>query len=444
VADAGQSREPVYDRAVSQARFIRFVMKSISHQPCGDRYLLASLDGDIAAFHRLIHARQFDEAIRFFRQQLDKPTLFGREASLQRASLLEAFFPNGTAALPAVAARADQAFILYALALTWNLTGGYPGRAIPLYRQHEQLCADDAQSLSASLGHYAKALRQAGQFRAAEAVARRGLQVIRARQDFLREAVNLYWLGMGLAQRGAADESELALQRALRIFRAQFAAQAEGVVNAFLAQRSLWLGNAEEALTAAARAWEIAAHLETNEAHEDQHGAAKVLIAAARMKGEALVMLNDAQNALQWLRYALRRAREIHFVEEELPALRVLAGFAAQQQLPAVAREYLSQTWALAERGPFTLYHADSLNILARLEAVQGNRDAALAAAEQAYRRSWCDGPPYAYERGLTDAQATFATLNAAPPSLPPFDPQAFAPLLDIAINPADEFEVSL
>jgi hypothetical protein len=415
-------------------------MDVIAHQPCPDRYPLASLREEIAVFERLISARQFDEAIRFFRQRLDLPTLHGREASLRRAALLASFFPDGATALPAVSARADQAFILYALALTLNLTGGYPGRAIPLYQLHERLCQDDTKSLSASLGHYAKALRQTGQFRAGEAVARRGLQVIRAEQDYLREAVNLYWLGMGLAHRGAAVESEAALQRSLRIFRARFAAQSEGVVNAFLAQRSLWLGDAEEALVAAERAWQIAARLESDPAHKDQHGAAKVLIAAARMKGEAMVMRHEAESGMMWLQYALQRAREIAFVEEELPALRALALLAWRQDLEAMARHYLEQTWELAARGPFTLYHADALNILGPLELAQGNHAAALDAARQAFRLSWCDGPPYSYQRGLLDAQALLEQLNAAPPSLPPFDEQAFAPLPELEINPADEF----
>ena len=405
-------------------------------------YNLAALSPDSEAYNELIAEGRFDEAGAFFRERLDKPTLYGLETSLCRAELLEKLFPDGLDAPPRLARAEDQAFALYALALTLNLTGGYPGRAIPLYQMHDEIAArlGDEANLSQSLGHHAKALRQAGRFRAAEAVARRGLQVIRGRRDYLREAVNLYWLGLGLAQRGAAEESEAALQRSLRIFRAKFSAPAEGVVNAFLAQRALWLNLPEEAAICANRAWEIASRLEADETRADLHGAAKVAIAAARMQGEALVLLGDYARGRARLQHALWRAREIEFVEEELPALRVLALLARQQNDLALARDFLRQTWKLAERGPFPLYHADSYNILAQVERDADNPAAAVAAARRAYQLAWCDGPPFAYQRGLEDAQTHLDALRAAAPTLPPYRAEDFAPPLSVAINPPDEF----
>jgi tetratricopeptide (TPR) repeat protein len=406
------------------------------------RYRWAALGHELAAFDALIAARRYDEALAFFREQLDKPTLFGLETSLRRAELLLKFFPDGEDAPPRLNEPADQAFVLYALALTLNLTGGYPGRAVPLYQRHDAICEQtgDDLGLSQSLGHHAKALRQAGRFRASEAVARRGLQVIRARGDYLREAVNLYWLGMGLAQRGAAAEAETALQRSLRIFRARFATQAEGVVNAFLAQRALWLGEPSEALQCANRAWEIGAALEADDARADLHGAVKINTAAARMQGEALVMLGDADAARERLDYALRRAREIEFVEEELPALRVLALWAWRENRLDEARERLARTWQLAERGPFKLYDADSYNLLAQIERAAGNREAAALAAACAFRLSWCDGPPFAYQRGLEDAQTHFQALGVAAPNLAGFNDARHEPLPEVEINPPDEF----
>lgn len=406
------------------------------------RYLWDALNNDVEQFNALISVSLYDDALAFFREKLDAPTLFGLEPSLHRATLLLSFFPDGEAAPPRLSDPHAQAFVLHALALTLNLTGGYPARAVPLYKRHDLLAErlGDAVALSQSLGQHAKALRQAGLFRAAEAVAWRGLQLIRARGDHLREAVNLYWLGMGLAQRGADEESEIALQRSLRIMRAKFATQAEGVVRAFLAQRALWLLQPAEAREHAARAWAIGAGLLADDSHADQHGAAKVAFAAARMHGEALVSLGDYAHGRKRLLYALEQARAIEFTEEELPALRALALLAYRANDLATAREYLARTWELAERGPFALYHADSYNILAAVECAAGNSEAALNAARRAYVLSWCDGPPFAYRRGLEDAAAHLDALGQSAPKLASYCPEKYAPMPEIAINPPDNF----
>lgn len=45
--------------------------------------------------------------------------------------------------------------------------------------------------------------------------------------------------------------------------------------------------------------------------------------------------------------------------------------------------------WELAERGPYPLFHADALNVLAQIERDAGNHDAAVKAAAQAYQLAW-------------------------------------------------------
>jgi hypothetical protein len=62
-----------------------------------------------------------------------------------------------------------------------------------------------------------------------------------------------------------------------------------------------------------------------------------------------------------------------------------------------IAREVLDQVWVSAERGLYPLIHADALNVLAQLERDQGRREAAVAAATEAFKQAWCDEPPYAY-----------------------------------------------
>lgn len=406
------------------------------------KYSLSEISGDIGKFRRLIASSAFEEALIFWKQHLDEPTLFGAETCLARAELLSQFFPDGLAGKLPLKSKKDQAFVYSSLALTLNITGGYPNRSIPLYEKVRQIAEElkDLSILSTSLGHHAKALRQTGRFREAAAIALRGLEVIRGRGEHLKEAVNLYWLGMGLAHRGEANDSETALQRSLRIFSAKAARQSEGAVNAFLAQRALWLGLNEEALVSANKAISIGRALEEDDGHADLHGALKVLVAGLRMKGEAMVKLGEPAEGRRFLSSALKQARAIEFIEEELPALRCLATDAKNQRQFALSHEYLKQTWDLAERGDFRVYNADSHNTLARLEMEQKNIIQAVKAARKAFELSWCDGPPYTYHLGSSEASAILAELAAAPPNLAQFDDSLYEPLINIEINPPDEF----
>jgi tetratricopeptide (TPR) repeat protein len=403
-----------------------------------EKYSLSKLRTEIENFEALIDAELFDEAVNFFRLHLEKPTLFGLEPSLKRAELLQKF------EIEKLSSDADKCFILYSLALTLNLTGGYPNRAIPLYEKHDSLAEKigDYKSLSQSLGHHAKALRQVGRFYESEQLARKGLKIIRERGDLLREAVNLYWLGMGLAHRGEANLSEIALQRSLRIFKAKFETQAEGVVNAFLAQRALWLGNYEEALSAADKAIAIGERLRNDENHADLHGAIKILSAGLRMKGEALVLQRKFIEGEAKLNLALRYAREIEFVEEELPALRVLALKSLEENELDVARMHLQESWSLAERGDFLLYNADSYNMLAQIELAEGNRNRAIEAAKKAFNLSICDEVPFAYRRGLDDSIANLTQLNTKILEIPKSAESNSEPISLVEINPNDEFSV--
>jgi len=65
-----------------------------------------------------------------------------------------------------------------------------------------------------------------------------------------------------------------------------------------------------------------------------------------------------------------------------------------------------------------------------------------IAAATKAYTLAWCDGPPYAYHYGLTNARKHLQELGAPEPQLPPFDESKFEPMPDVELNPKDEFWV--
>jgi hypothetical protein len=152
--------------------------------------------------------------------------------------------------------------------------------------------------------------------------------------------------------------------------------------------------------------------------------------------------MNDLVTATERLQIALTRARIVNFVEEELPALIALADLRRRLDDHKEAREFLEEVWDMADRGAYSLFQADSFNVLAQIERDEGDTGAAAEAAKKAYRSSWCDGPPFAYHSGLEKAKEHLRELGAAGPEMPAFDESKFEPMPDVEIDPEDEFHV--
>jgi hypothetical protein len=78
-------------------------------------------------------------------------------------------------------------------------------------------------------------------------------------------------------------------------------------------------------------------------------------------------------------------------------------------------------------------------HVLAQIERDARNTAAAIEAATLAYRKAWCDGPPFAYHWGLEAARAHLKALGAPEPSdLPPYDESQHEPMPDVEIDPPD------
>jgi tetratricopeptide (TPR) repeat protein len=412
---------------------------------------LQDLTPAIELYSTLIGLGRYEDACVVFRDRISGATLYRLSASRQRAELLEALFPDGLEQLPRLSKPAWQAFTLNALATAY-VASGQPGRAAPLVRRHNDVRTKehDEKNLSAGLINLAYALRLAGDLREAEAAARHALAITCEQSDRFLEATSLFSLGLMLAARGIARESESALRRSLQMFIAQSHTQLEGVVNSYLAQRALWLGQAAEALPLADRAWELA-HVERVE--RDFIRAARLQGAVALQTFEVLRSTPERSGvgetskvymvtAEERLHHALTRARAVNYVEEELPALVALAELRRRQGNLEAARELLDDVWEPAERGPYPLLAADAFNVLAQIERDAGNLAAAVETATQAYRLAWCDGDPFAYHWGLVAARAHLRALGTPEPVLPPFDELKFEPMPEVEINPHDEFHV--
>ncbi|MGK0498953.1 MAG: hypothetical protein ACJAYG_000584, partial [Oceanicoccus sp.] len=207
------------------------------------------LQNAIDSYRLLIEHQSYDQACVYFREHIDSPTLLGiGEPCLQRTALLELLFPDGFDALPRLTHVENRIFALQALSHSYNMIGGFPGKAVPLYKLQVEQCEaiDNREKMAEGLANFGKGLRQSGHFREAEAMGMRGLVMQREVGNRLKEAINLYWVGMGLAHRGVDDgRPEVAMNRAIRICESLLADRSIAIVNSFLAQHYLWLGEPE-------------------------------------------------------------------------------------------------------------------------------------------------------------------------------------------------------
>jgi tetratricopeptide (TPR) repeat protein len=395
---------------------------------------LDDLTSAIELYYTLVGLGRPMDAYHVFQEHLDFATLYRLSASRQRVELLASLCRDDGGLLQQTLDVPAQSFVLNALALAYQ-NCGEPGQAVVLYQKKIRLDDESGQQSQAAAGwrNITDPYRFSGQLRLAQHSAQNALAMSREPQDRFREAISLSSNGLVAAVCSDGSNSELALRRAKAILAATAPhQQGEGVVSAWLAQARLWQAQPAAALALAHQAWQLAG---IKRAERD-------FVRAARLHGEAAVGLGDLGVAEEQLQHALTRARTVNFIEEELPALISLAEVQRSRKEFDAARELLEHVWIPAQRGPYPLWHADARNVLARIERDEGHRDAAIAAATRAYELAWCDGPPYAYHYGLTNAKQLLAELGAPEPELPPFDESKFEPMPEVEINPKDEFWV--
>lgn len=405
--------------------------------PVIDDYLqvnnLEDLTTTIELYNSLIGLKNYEEAWKLYDDRLVDALLYRLGANRQLTELLEMLFPQGLNQLPPLRNSQAQANILNLLALGY-LFCGQPGHATSLFQRANGVFGliDSKTSIGTVLKGLSISFRLSGFLYKSEVAARQALVIDHAQNDDNAEAQSLLELGQVLAAWGAADQSEQALQRALRISRARYNSQIEGLTNAYLAERAKWWKDFTAMQAYAIRGGQLASVMRIE----------ADVIQTTRLQGEAALGLNDLTTAGVWLHQALNRARQVNRIEEELPTLIALAELSRRQGEQQEARERLEEVWEAAERGPYPLFHADALNVLAQIERDTGHKDAAIDAAIKAYQLAWCDGPPYAYHWGLVASQKHLEELGASLPYMPLFDPTKFEPMPDVEIDPEGEFHL--
>jgi tetratricopeptide (TPR) repeat protein len=392
---------------------------------------LDDLTSAIELFHALVDLGRYDEAFDVFRDRLSAATLYRLSAGRQRGAMLERLFPKGLDQPPRLASARSRSYTLNALALG-SLSSGRPEAAGGLFARAAAIAReekDDKNLLATVLQNLSEVERAAGHLRKAEATTREALQLSRLLKDRFQEGRGLRYFGVLLAARGAVADAQITFARAERLFRSRVHEQGEGRVCSDQAELLARSGEIESAQRVVELALELAA----------VRRLARDLICVDRLQGNLALRRGDLATADRCLSDSLSRCRACDSKDEELPTLIALAELRHRQGRTDEARELLDQVWEPAGIGPYPLFHADALNLLARIERDAGNRDAAVAAATEAYRKAWCDGPPYAYHWGLRDAREILAELGAPEPDMPPFDPSRYPPMPEVEIDPPDE-----
>ncbi|MDQ3804170.1 MAG: tetratricopeptide repeat protein, partial [Acidobacteriota bacterium] len=388
---------------------------------------LEDLNDTIELYHTYIGLGDYDKAARVFTSRLSRAMLYRLSVSCYGVMLLKRLFPGGMGHPPGVTDPTLQAKVYNFLATAYFMSGQL-GRAAALYRCQINIGEREGAMRQACIGwrSLAEVLRLSGELREAEAAVRHSAVIARDYNDPFQKASTLRVWGSVLTALGRHEEAQKALETARPMFRAQNQPQSEGLVCASLSHLKLLAGEAEEALALAGCALKLA---------ENKNRFERDFIRGIRLEGQAELALGKLAPAEERLWLALKRARAVNWVREEIPAAAGLAEAARRRGDFNAARELLRGVLRASERGPYRLSHAHARNILAQVERDAGDAAAAVEEAARAYELAWCDGPPYAYRRGLAAASAHLAALGAPEPQLPPFDESKFKPLPEVEID---------
>jgi hypothetical protein len=359
----------------------------------------------IELFYHLTRAGRYDEAAQFFRDRLAQALYFQFGAYQTVISLLQQLFPDGEDELPRLSQPADQSWVINELARSYRLSG-YPKTAIPLLERCVALASDE-RNLVVSQANLAEQKIVIGSLAAAAEHLRYLIALSQQIEDRRYEMIGYELYGRLLAYTGDWQGAKDALDQAQ--------AQGEGENQLFIwgyrAIMALLRGQVEEGATAAhemlQQAEEQARRFYPNEAS---------FIRAYWLLGWAELQLGDFNLSQTHLDEALARARAINLVELE-PAIliaqarRAYAAFPSQDDQRQQAQSYIEEARQIAERADYRLDLADIYNLQAKLALDQGNRESALQYARIARDYAWCDGPPYAYQAALDEAEQILKLL---------------------------------
>lgn len=344
---------------------------------------LADLAPTIELYHHLTRAQRYDEAAVLFRDRLTTPLYFQLGAYQQEIELLRTLFPDGEDKPPRLSKEGAQAWTLNELANSYSLSG-QPGTAVPLFQQAVDIYEKQGNkgNTAVGLGAIASVAQlPTGALAAAADNLRRAISLDRELESQYDEASDRLEYGRLLTTCGDWAKSATELDTALELYTVEQHIQGQGIVWAYRALSALLQGDGAAAQPAAQEALRLA-----DETARTSYPGERDYVQAHWLLGWAGLVAGHHLESQTRLDEALRRCRAINLVEFE----------------PAI-------------RSGYVLYLADSHNHLAHLALDAGDtaaaRSEALAHAQTARDYAFCDGPPYAYQPALDEAERILAEL---------------------------------
>jgi tetratricopeptide (TPR) repeat protein len=284
-----------------------------------------------------------------------------------------------------------------------------------------------------------------GALAAADANLRRSIELDIEIEDRSGEASDRQERGRLLACCGDWDGAAAELDTALEQDTAGNHIQGQGLTWAYRALAALLQGDGKGAGQSALEALRLA-----DENARTSYPVERDYVRTHWLLGWAALVKGDLPTASQHLDEALRRCRAINLVELE-PAIllaqarlawaKVVGGddMVGAGLVPALdgepptgrpekgrpeggrpqgsplqlAIDYAEEARLIAERSGYVLDLADIHNFLAQLALDAGQREEAGRLAQQAHDYAWCDGPPYAYQPALDEANRLLALVKA-------------------------------
>ncbi len=387
-----------YDRLAGREGVHAQLRDYFAAVPTPDEEAVQSVD-DLAPvielYHHTVRAGRYDEARTLFRDRLAKPLYYRFGAYQTRIELMLALFPDGEDQPPRLKDEAAQAWTLNGLAISYGLSG-QPRNAVRAFELAVELAEklENRENVAISLGNLALDQIRLGELAAAERNLRHGVEFGRSSGERYPGWLGTSELGRLLLLEGRFDEASDILDEADEYARNAHTDQWRCVNMAYRALRALLQGDADAALQAARRAWELA----------DVQGLERDIIRAEWLLGWALVALSRLDEAEPHLAEALSRCRRINLVEVEPDILLAWARWHLAKGNRDEACLHIAEALAIADRCEYRLARADIHNFLARWHLEAGHTQEARHHAETARERARCDGPPHCYPPALDEA----------------------------------------